>query len=151
MSRYTYTRGNWADGCSLPDWRDDEDFEAYLRRIGHASAKLTVGSEHGSSIEVYESSESSSFFALVCPMGGACYEVFLPDFPSFMLFLKEYGPAFSSVSIEGNQKETLALLEKFFRVSHGHAAHEICKQCDPQGWEEALQRRAARAGGNGGV
>lgn len=145
MSRYTYSKGQWTDGNDLPQWSDNEEFSAYLERIGYSSPKLSVGSEHGSSIEIFESSDSSSFYASVSPMGTTCYEVFLPDFPSLMLFLKEFGPTFSALSSESNQSEILNLLEKLFRVYHGHAAYEICKQCDPRGWEDHLKRREENA------
>lgn len=141
MFRYTYSKGQWTNGNDLPQWSDDEEFSAYLERIGYSSPKLTIGSEHGSSIEIFESSDSGSFYASVAPMDTTCYEVFLPDFPSLMLFLKEFGPAFSALSSERNQSDILSLLEKIFRVYHGHAAYEICKQCDPQEWENRIKIR----------
>jgi hypothetical protein len=145
MYRFTYNRGQWTDSCDLPEWADNEEFSAYIRRIGYAISRLCVGAEHGSCIELYESSNDGSFYASVAPMGSTCYEVFLPDFPSLMLFLKEFGPAFSLLSSEGEQHEIFNLLEKLFRVYHGHAPYELCKQCDPQGWEANLRLRDARA------
>lgn len=145
MFRYTYTRGNWSNGIELPEWFDDEQYPAYLERIGYSSSKLSIGSEHGSSIEIYESSDCSSFYSSVSPSGGACYEVFLPDFPSLMLFLKDFAPAFAALSLDGDQREVLSLLEKFFRVYHGHAAHEVCRECDPLQWEANVKFKEARA------
>jgi hypothetical protein len=149
MSRFTYSRGQWTDGHDLPVWGDDEEFTAYLERIGYSSSKLCVGSEHGSCLDIYESSDGGSFFVSAAPMGTTCYEVFLPDFPSLMLFLKEFGPAFSMLSTGDDHREVLALLEKLFRVYHGHAAYEICKQCDPQGWEASMRHREERAKAKG--
>lgn len=145
MSRFTYLRGQWTDGHDLPEWAENEEFDAYLERIGYSSSKLCVGSEYGSSLDIYEAPDGSSFFVSAVPMGGACYEVFLPDFPSLMLFLKDFGSAFSMLSTEDSQREILSLLEKLFRVYHGHAAYEICKQCAPQEWEASVARREARA------
>jgi hypothetical protein len=99
MSLYTYTKGEWTDGNDLPKWDDSEDFSAYLYRIGYSPSKLCVGSEHGSCIVLYESFDASSFYAIVAPLGGKCYEVFLPDFPSMMLLLKDFGPIFSALNI----------------------------------------------------
>ena len=141
MSRYTYTKGQWTDGNDLPEWADNEDFSEYLDRVGYSPAKLCVGSEHGSCIDIYESSDLGSFYASVAPLGGTCYEVFLPDFPSLMLFLKDFGPIFSALNIESDQSEILKLLEKLFRAYHGHEAYAICKQCDPTGWEANIKRR----------
>lgn len=145
MSRYTYSKGQWADGNDLPQWFENEEFSEYLKRIGYLSPKLSAGSEHGPSIEIYESSDGSSFYASVSPIGTTCYEVFLPDFPSLMLFLKEFGSAFSALNSESNQSEILSLLEKLFRAYHGHAAYDICKLCDPHGWEDHLKRREENA------
>lgn len=145
MFRFTYTRGEWTDGNELPEWSENEEFAAYLSRIGYSSSKLTAGSEHGSCIEVYESSDGSSFYSSVAPAGSTCYEVFLPDFPSLMLFLKEFGAVFSALSAEEEQREILSLLEKLFRVYHGHDAHAICNECDPAEWQANLKRREARA------
>ena len=140
MFSFTYTRGQWTDGSGLPEQVDNEEFSAYIRRIGYSASRLCVGSEDGPSVELYESSDRSSFYANVVPMGSTCYEVFLPDFPSLMLFMKEFGPALSLLNTETQQQEILSLLEKLFRVYHGHAAYELCKECDPKGWEANLKR-----------
>lgn len=145
MYRFTYTRGKWTDGIDLPEWKDNEEFSDYIERIEYQSSKLNIGSQHGPQIEVYESSTHNSFYASICPMGGTCYEVLISDFPSLMMFVKEYGPAFSTLNIEGSQQEILELLEKTFRVYHGHAAHEMCQECDPQGWEAAVKSREERS------
>lgn len=151
MFRFTYTRGEWTDGIKLLEKSENEAFEAYLQRIGHSSPKLTIGSEDGSSIEIYESSGSQSFYACITPSGGTCYEVFLPDFPSFMLFVKDFGPTFSALSLDGDQREILSLLEKLFRVYHGHSAHLVCTECDPQQWEASVKLQAARPQSRGGA
>jgi hypothetical protein len=152
MSRFTFNRGSWEDGNSLPEWQDNEDFGAYLERIGYASSKASFGHEHGGQIEIYESSEKQSFYASVCPSGTSVFEVFLPDFPSMMMFLKDHAAAFSTESVNITQQETLNLLEKFFQFQHGHSAHSICQHCDPIGWAESVQtqeERRSKRGGNG--
>jgi hypothetical protein len=120
MSRFTFKRGAWEDGNSLPEWKDDEDFGAYLERIGHASSKTMFGHEDGGHIEIYESSDGRSFYATVCPSGGSVHEVFLPDFPSMMMFVKDYGTPFSAESVNFRQQESLALLEKSFELKQGN-------------------------------
>jgi hypothetical protein len=133
--RFTYKRGHWEDGSELPDWQDDEEFEDYLQRIGYGTVKTLFGNEHGSQIEIYESSSGSSFYASVSPSGGSVYEVFLPDFPSYMMFVRDHAAAFSAESANSHQQETYQLLETFFQIQHGHSAHSICPECDPAGWE----------------
>lgn len=51
-----------------------------------------------------------------------------------MLFMKDYASAFSAVHARDDQREILELLEKMFRVYHRHEPHELCKECDPNGW-----------------
>lgn len=134
MSRFTFRRGQWEDGNELPEWQEDEEFDAYLKRIGYASAKLAIGSEYAPELEIYESSDGDSFYANVAPSGGTCYEVFLPDFPSLMIFIGDFAPAFSGIAMHGLQRELSTLHEKFFQLYHGHSAINICAKCDPEGW-----------------
>lgn len=104
----------------LPEWEENEDFTDYLARIDHNTAKFSFGYEEGGQIEIYESSSSLSFYASVCPAGSTVFDVFLPDFPSMMMFVKDYAPAFSTESVNVTQQQTLALLEKFFQNRYGH-------------------------------
>lgn len=145
MSRYTYTRGTWSDGTQLPEWTDNEEFREYLDRIGYRTLALTIGAEHGSSIEIYEARNGGSFYANVTPCGSNCYEVFLPDFPSLMHFMKEFGAVFSAIGIESDQRDLLNGFEKVFRAYHGHDAHSVCRECAPDEWERRAREREARA------
>lgn len=139
--KFTFNRGNWGDGNSLPDWVDGEDFDDYLKKIGYSTIKTTYGNEHGGEIEIYESLDGLSFYASVCPSGGNVYEVFLPDFPSYMIFIRDHAVAFSSESSNFHQKEILGLLEKFFQLHHGHSSYDVCSQCDPVAWERNAKTR----------
>jgi hypothetical protein len=142
--RFIFNRGIWEDSNSLPEWQDNEDFSDYLMRIGYSTVKSIFGHEHGSQIEIYESSDGRSFYASVCPSGNSVYDVLLPDFPSLMMFIREYATAFSSESSNFSQQEILNLLEKFFHLYHGHPARSICPKCDPVGWEESVRAREER-------
>jgi hypothetical protein len=92
----------------------------------------------------YESSDGNTFYASVCPSGSAVFEVFLPDFPSMMMFIKDHAPAFSAESSNFTTQEILKILEKLFLLQYGHSVHSICAQCDPKGWEENIRRREER-------
>jgi hypothetical protein len=139
--KFAFDRGNWENHNSLPEWNDGEAFEDFLTRIGYSTAATTFGHEHGGQIAIYESKAGDSFYASVCPLGSTVYEVFLPDFPSLMMFLRDYSVAFSAESSNVAADATLSLLEKLFHAYHGHDAYEVCKQCDPREWE---RRREAR-------
>src|SRR5471032_3162544 len=116
---FTFNRGSWEDGSPLPDWQDDENSEDYIHRIGYSSGRTLFGHQDGGHVEIYESSTNSSFYASICPAGGTCYEVFLPDFPSFMMFVRDYAAAFATEATNVSQQQMLELLEKMFRVQHG--------------------------------
>ena len=131
---FTYNRGSWEEGNPLSEWKEDEDFEVYLDRVGFDIRETCFGDEDGK-IEIFESTDGKSFYASVCPTGNIIYEVYLPDFISLMMFIKEYAPAFSNESSNSNSQDIFQLLGKLFRVYHGHDAHSICYQCDPIGWE----------------
>jgi len=120
MSRFTFNRGTWEDGNSLPEWYDDEHFATYLEKIGYASGKSMFGHQDGGHIEIYASSDGKSFYASVCPSGDNVYEVFLPDFPSMMMFVKDYGTPFSAESVNLCQQQAFILLEKSFELRYGN-------------------------------
>ena len=94
--KFAFNRGSWEDTNPLPDWQDDEEFKDYLTRIGFSTTANSFGHQYGKQIQIYESAtDNGSFYASVCPFDGVVYEVFLPDFPSMMMFLKDHAAAFS--------------------------------------------------------
>jgi hypothetical protein len=141
MSGFTYNRGNWSDGMPLAEWDEDEDGGEYQKRIGYCTTPAaTFGHEHAGQIEIFEHSSDKSFYAHVCPNGAQVFEVFLPDFPSMMMFIKDYAAAFATESSNTTQQQTFDLLEKLFRVQHGHSSHAICAKCDPDAWAERQRK-----------
>lgn len=138
---FTFNRGSWEDGSPLPEWEENEDYVGYRKRIGYSDGKTSFGDPHGGNLEIFESSSGDSFYASICPSGGACYAVYLPDFPSFMMFIRDYAAAFASEATNVTQQQIWELLEKMFQVEHGHSAHAICPQCDPAAWEAREKRR----------
>ena len=134
MKKFTFNRGTWIDGNNFPEWNENEEHHEYLERIGYNFNKANFGSENeGNGIEIYGSSEEDSFYINVCPLD-SCFEVFISDFPSLMMFLKEYAGVFTLSSINTTQLEIQSMLEKLFQVQHGHSAYSICQKCDPEGW-----------------
>lgn len=96
MDAYTYSRGAWADGNTLPAWRDDEDFETYRVRLGYTSGPQWFGPEFGARIAIYASKRDSTYLADVCPDGCSGAQVLLPDLPSLMMFIRDHAAAFAS-------------------------------------------------------
>lgn len=146
MSKFTFIRGEWQDGNPLPEWEENEDYDDYLEKVGYPrTARAAIfGHEDGGNIEVFEAEEGSSFLANISPSGGVFYEVYLPDLPSFMMFIKDYGTVLAAESINTTQQQLLALNEKLFRAQHGHSYHGVCKECDPDGWETHMKWRASQ-------
>lgn len=141
---FTFNRGAWEDGSPLPDWEGDEEFDDYLSRIGFSPFKSFFGLENGNSIEIFGSLDGNSFFANVCPLSSSIYDVFLPDFPSLMMFLRDYSGAFNATASDFALQEIRSMVEKLFRAQHGHAPEISCSECDPAGWRAQLDRDAVR-------
>jgi hypothetical protein len=140
MSKFTYRRGTWEDGYTLPEQGDDEEFDTYRTRIGYASSPTRFGHADSNQFELYGHPDGS-FLADVSFTHSHCFEVFLPDFPSAMLFIRDHAAGFSLDESNITHREVLTLLEKLFQAQHGHASHEICAKCDPEGWEKRQKFR----------
>lgn len=138
--RYTFKRGEWSSGCSLQDWVDSEGFDDYLRRINFKTSPIDFGGEGLSQIQIYESNDRAVFLAHVCLQNDNVYEVFLPDFPSMMMFVRDHAAAFSVETANTYQHEMLQIVQKLFHAIHGHDAFNICKECDPHEWQRRLNK-----------
>lgn len=135
--QYTYKRGEWSSGSVLLEWADGEGFEDYLRRIKFKTTPMKFGGEEFSQIQIYESEEKPIFMAEVTLIGNV-YNVYLPDFPSMMMFVRDHAAAFSAESVNEQQKEIFELMRKFFEATHGHDSFNICKECDPSEWQRRI-------------
>lgn len=147
MYRFTYTRGAWSDGMTLPEIGDDEQHLEYMERVGFNPMHHKLGVEHGSEIQLFESSRDGSYFAVVQPTGNTTYDVLISDFPSLMMFLKDFGAAFGTQDIQSQLQDLNECARKLFQAYHGHSVDRLCKQCDPEGWQssqDAQKRYAAR-------
>lgn len=142
--KFSFNRGVWENGNPLSDWQENEQFDQFLARIGYNIIATKFGNEGGSNIEIYDSSNDDSFYASICPSGGALYEVFIPDFPSLMMFIRDHASGFAAESTNFYQQQTLELLQKLFHAQHGHSAHEVCRTCDPFAWEQQQEARKKR-------
>lgn len=138
--RYTFNRGEWSNGCALQDWEDGEGFDDYLRRINFKTAPMEFGGEGLSQIQIYESDTRAEFLAHVCLNNENIYEVYLPDFPSMMMFIRDHAAAFSVETANTYQQDVLQIIQKFFQAIHGHDAFDICKECDPNEWQKRLKK-----------
>lgn len=146
MRIFTFNRGTWEDGHSLPEWAENESHVDYLARIGYSTVSASYGTEYGGEVEIFEAHEGNTFYALVTPTGNTSFEVFLPDFPSYMLFIKDYGTPFAAGGSNTTGKDIMEALGKFFRAQHGHDVSGICNRCDPEGWARWKESQQKRVG-----
>jgi hypothetical protein len=149
MIDYTYTRGTWSDGSTLEPATQDEAVDEHLVRIGYRQRLTDFGMDAMDTVEIYTS--GPSFIAVVSPGSQLCYSIHLPDFPSMMMFLRDYAPAFAAMAQDYRQAELLSIAKRTFRLQHGHDSEGVCERCDPREAErrarlreEAAKRKLAR-------
>lgn len=114
--------------------RKNEKQSDYLTRIGCSANGISYGTRYGGRLDIFEALAGDCFVALINPTGGASFEVFIPDFPSYMLFVKDYVTAYAAGGAESTQRDIMEALGKLFRAEHGHDTDEVCLRCDPAGW-----------------
>ena len=148
MNCFTYTRGAWSDGMALPQIGENEQHTEYLERVGFSPMPNRLGVEFGSEIQLFEAERGSSYFAVVQPMANATYDVHIPDFPSLMLFLKDFAAAFGTLDVQSQLQDLNDGMRKLFHAYHGHSLDQMCKQCDPDRYQKAqdAQTRFANSG-----
>lgn len=144
MSSFTFKRGIWSEGAGVLEINEEEDFSDYLKRIKYSVTKFTFGEEEeGSLIEIHESEESGAFLACVT-LGEKWYLVAIPDFPSVMMFIRDFGTPFATEASNFSQRESLRIQEKLFHAEHGHYSYLACDKCDPRAAEQERKFSAAR-------
>lgn len=141
MRKFTYNRGAWEEGHSLPKKMENENKNDYLARMGYLTNSVSYGAKYGGRLEIFEKRENDVFFAFISPTGQTSFEVLIPDFPSYMLFIKDYGGSIAAAGTDATQKEIMETLAKLFRAEHGHHWDEVCHHCDPKGWERWNERQ----------
>lgn len=146
MTQYTYTyaRGVWSDGCPFAPMEDEDNFDNYMERIGYRPYGYTFGHEDAANFDVYESTRDGSFLALVAPFNGKVFDVYMPDFPSLMMFLRDFGSAFATDAIAIAKRESLTIMERQFQLQHGHSTTTVCPKCDPEEWEKRVEANRTR-------
>lgn len=129
--KFTFNRGTWDAGNTIPGPLDGESNVQHLARIGYLTNGVCYGARYGGRLEVFESSRDDSFLALISPVGRTWSEVLIPDFQSYMLFIKDYGTSFGTTGSSAAQEVMMEILAKLFRAMHGHDWSERCCRCDP--------------------
>ena len=144
MTNFTYNRGEWIENNSLPEWLDNEDFDDWLKRIEYRGEfYFCEGYAFRDMAQIYKHINKQEWFASICidSDGGDVYHIFLPDFPSYMMFIKDYAPAITLIGSSSEQADILSIMEKLFLLYHGHSSLECCYECSPDKMESLKRSR----------
>ena len=144
MNHWEYADGKWTQ---LPDdpFPLDGDLKDALEAAGYSS-----GDDYALLAMVYEASEENEvtqqwrFVVDLCPAGHICYLVFVKALPDLLNLI----PIVNGIRIQYSLEEVAGWIKDFcqktFHASHSHALHLCCNECDPIGFRQWQERRAAR-------
>lgn len=142
---YTYQKGQWIENTTFPELKEDENFDEYLKRVGFPIQTINFGcgDDEDFGFYVYERVEDNKddFFIMIYPLASKAYLVFIPDFISLMMFLREYTQVFTLQNLLEKLEEMHKTITKIFRVYHGHDPDSCCRQCDPVAFEKFEQKK----------
>lgn len=111
MNKFTYNRGTWTDGHKLPEYLADEAESSYFDRLRLNQNLFQMGSDEGPHFLVHAFKAGGAYLATV-NLGDDEHEVYLPDFPSAMMFIRDFGSAFAVSPLEINLQYLVEKLQK---------------------------------------
>jgi hypothetical protein len=127
-----FDRGEWKNGSPLPDYLDDECFDAWRVRTGfNKSFSLSDNSYYDEMAIIYDNEVTGTYLAEICLDGCNINMVYLPDYPSMMMFIKDYSPAILAIEASSKINDINNILGKLFYAYHGHYSTSTCYSCDP--------------------
>lgn len=136
MVEFTYKRGEWIEGSPLTEMAEDEDWYDWLSRQGfNRNSSMAFGESDSPSLAIYKRTSGDSYLAEICLTSGETSSVFIPDFPSMMMFIRDFSPALSLAEFDCKLEKIGSAISKLFRVYHGHDAASCCQECDPLEWK----------------
>lgn len=144
---YTYRLGILEEGADLPEWQNDEEFDSWLTRCGFYNFGDLIGDGESTHMEIYSSchERQERWLIEISPNSSRSSLILIPDFPSYLMFMKDYAPIFGAFATSETITELMRLMKKLFQAWHGHDSFDICPECDPSGWEQRQERhRLAR-------
>jgi hypothetical protein len=146
---WQYHRGEWT---TIEEELFQEDVYDSLEKMGYGSrTTLGVDQAYGLSAEVWEAKAVNAkwqFFMFVQVTTDNMAPVFVTDFPSMMMLLKELQPIVSHGLLQDFQSVLSMIIDKAFHAWHGHGWEEACMDCDPVEIKGRM-RRARRDKSNG--
>ncbi len=143
MTNFTYTQGEWKEGADLPEWLDNEDHSDWLSRAGFRAYTSTKFGNNSEEIKIYNN-ENGNFHLAEVVIADDVTHVLISDFPSLMMFIRDFGSSFSLSEIQNEQEGIRQMIDKFFRLYHGHDSHNVCSKCDPHEWQRLQEMKKNR-------
>lgn len=155
MKLMTYQQGKGfaeTEAPDLPEWKDGEDFEAWLGRAGfekYASRIVGTGEECSTSLRTHHRTDAATraWYALVEFNDVDRFDhILVTTAADHLALLAALAPVVAA-SAAYELSELRALAKKAFRAWHGHRAEGVCYACDPEATkaiEEVRRRRRER-------
>lgn len=146
MIDFTFENGIWKKGSSLSeDGCDDLDFDDYISKLGYDSFNYTkFGDEFSPKAIIRKHKDNDSSLAEVAIFFEEYKLVYIPDFPSLMMFVRDFCSSFSLSYLQQTQEELNSSVNKIFRAYHGHDSNDICRECDPVEFDRRIRESKDR-------
>ena len=130
--KFTFDMGVWTEGhpLTLPD--DIDGYVACLQAIGYGVGDSDIhyyGSQYEGILTVYKHESDGTYLLDVEPMQDDFREVYIPNFPSLLMFLKDFAHVFTTKTMQTDLSELRELVDRLFHAYHGHVSWEKCNQC----------------------
>ena len=136
---YTYEMGNWTSLDELdPPWQEAVDFDEWAGKAGFKDFWVQAGHPDSDCICISRH-ESEHRYLVIVSLHFRWDIIIINDFPSLMMFLKEYSPMFQTIAVDYYLHELEEIARKAFGAWHGHLHSNHCAQCDPGEWESSKE------------
>lgn len=148
-TEWTYTEAAGWQPLASDDERlgGDDSWEDQLIRLGftpdsHLGDPFTRG---GGPIYVRDDEDHSTYCLLLSLPGERAIALWIHSVTDFFAWMHRYGtfPAVQFLAFK-MQEEIIPMVEKLFRVYHGHAPQNVCHRCDPVEYERLQEMRQER-------
>lgn len=133
MNAWNFSKGNWIEIPYPFEWKEGQEFrEALEQGRFYNFPSETFGHEYGSKAEVYHKPDAEFPVIIeVTLFSEWSHTVIIDDFPSLMMFIRDYGQSFSIISLDSRSDEQLTAVRRAFYAWHNHEADTACQSCDP--------------------
>lgn len=96
---WSYQKGDWQEVFSNPSgllpWNENEETHCYLDRNGYSVLEFTLGSEISSIYcDIYIHNSCKKWYGIAHFSDVSAFDFIIPDFPSMLMFIKEYKECF---------------------------------------------------------